>query len=92
MFKLFVLGALANAVRSHTISWNQKLTLTASIKVGGSGVLQNDPVGTSLSVEQAAIKMISVSDNTAADHLLAFVGRSAVEDAVKAHHARKTDR
>jgi len=84
MFKLFVLGALANAVRNHTISWNQKLTLTASIKVGGSGVLQNDPVGTSLSVEQAAIKMISVSDNTAADMLLALVGRDAVEAQVRA--------
>ena len=83
MFKLFVLGALANAVKSHDVSWNQKLTLTSSIKVGGSGVLQNDPVGTTLTVEQAAIKMISVSDNTAADMLLALVGRSSVEAQVR---------
>jgi beta-lactamase class A len=87
MFKLFVLGALANAVKSHDVSWNQKITVTASIKVGGSGVLQNDPVGTRLTVEQAAIKMISVSDNTAADMLLALVGRSAVEAQIRSWSA-----
>ena len=83
MFKLFILGALANAVKNHTVSWSQKLTVTASSKVGGSGVLQNDPDGTTLTVEQAALKMISVSDNTAADMLLALVGRSAVEAQVR---------
>lgn len=83
MFKLFVLGALANAVKSHRISWDQKVTVTAALKVGGSGVLQGDPDGTTLTVEQAAIKMISVSDNTAADILLNLVGRSAVEKQVR---------
>lgn len=83
MFKLFVLGALANAVKNHTVHWNQKLTVTASLKVGGSGELQNDPVGTTLTVEQAAVKMISVSDNTAADMLLALLGRTAVEAQVR---------
>jgi hypothetical protein len=83
MFKLFILGALANEVKSHAITWSQKLTLTASMKVGGSGVLQFDADGTTLSVEQAAVKMISVSDNTAADMLLSLVGRSAVEAQVR---------
>jgi beta-lactamase class A len=83
MFKLFLLGALANAVKAHLIQWNQTVTVTAGIKVSGSGVLQNDADGTTLSVEQAAIKMISVSDNTAADILLALVGRSAVEAQVR---------
>jgi hypothetical protein len=53
--------------------------VTAAVKVGGSGVLQGDPDGTTLTVEQTAIKMISESDNTAADMLLALVGRRAVE-------------
>ena len=83
MFKLFILGALANEVKSHAITWSQKLTLTASMKVGGSGVLQFDADGTTLSVEQAAVKMISVSDNTAADMLLSLVGRSVVEAQVR---------
>ncbi len=83
MFKLFVLGALAKALQDHQVSWNQKLTVTASVKVGGSGTLQGVPDGTKLTVEQAAVKMISVSDNTAADLLLQLVGRSAVEDQVR---------
>ncbi len=84
MFKLFVLGALANAVHDHRISWSQKVTVTAAIKVGGSGTLQNSPDGTKLTVEQVAVKMISISDNTAADMLLNLVGRAAVEDQVRA--------
>jgi hypothetical protein len=84
MFKLFVLGALANAIREHKVSWSQKVTVTAAIKVGGSGTLQNAPDGTKLTVEQAAVKMISISDNTAADMLLQLVGRTAVENQVRA--------
>ncbi len=84
MFKLFVLGALAGAIREHHISWEQKLTVTAAVKVGGSGTLQDAADGTTLSVEQAAVKMISISDNTAADMLLGLVTRSAVEDQVRA--------
>lgn len=83
MFKLFVLGALANAIRAHRISWNQDLTLTQGAKVGGSGTLAQEPDGTRLTVEQAAADMISASDNTAADMLLGLVGRSAVESQVR---------
>jgi beta-lactamase class A len=83
MFKLFVLGALANAVHHHTIRWDQDVTVTAAIKVAGSGTLQSMPDGSRLTVEQAAIKMISVSDNTAADILLKLVGRTAVESQVR---------
>jgi beta-lactamase class A len=54
------------------------------LKVGGSGTLQDLPDGTKLTVEQAAVKMISVSDNTAADMLLKLVGRAAVEEQVRA--------
>ncbi len=83
MFKLFVLGALAEAIHARRISWNQKLTITPEIKVGGSGSLAQEPNGTRLSVQELATKMISLSDNTAADMLLALVGRSAVEAQVR---------
>ena len=84
MFKLFILGAIANAVREHRISWSQKVTVAAAIKTRGSGTLQNLPDGTTLTVEQVAVKMISVSDNTGADLLLKLVGRAAVEAQVRA--------
>jgi beta-lactamase class A len=83
MFKLFVLGALANAVHAHKITWNEKVTVTASVKAGGSGTLQSVPDGTRLTVQQVALKMISISDNTAADLLLNLVGRAAVESQVR---------
>jgi beta-lactamase class A len=83
MFKLFILGALANAIHQHRISWEQHLTLTAALKAGGSGTLQNVADGTRLSVQQVAVKMISISDNTAADMLLQLVGRAAIESQVR---------
>jgi beta-lactamase class A len=83
-FKLYVLDALARAVASGQVSWNQQLTITSQLKSLPSGELQNDPDGTRVSVRQAADDMISVSDNTAATMLTALVGRTAVEQAAAA--------
>ena len=83
MFKLFVLGAVATAVHEHTLSWDQKVTITAAIKTGGSGTLQAVPDGTQMTLEQVALTTISVSDNTGADLMLQLVGRSAVEAQVR---------
>jgi beta-lactamase class A len=83
MFKLFILGALANAILKHRITWTQQLSVTAAIKAGGSGTLQDVADGTQLSVQQVAVKMISISDNTAADMLLQLVGRAAVQAQVR---------
>jgi len=80
-FKLYVLDALARAVASGKVSWNQQLTVTSQLKSLPSGELQNDPDGTRVSVRQVADDMISVSDNTAATMLMALVGRAAVEQA-----------
>lgn len=82
-FKLFVLGALANRIAAGRISWNQTLTVQDAAKsLGngpGTGSLEFAPPGTSVSVEAAATKMISISDNTAADMLIGLVGRKEVE-------------
>ena len=79
MFKLFVLGALAHQIAAGQVSWNQDLTVTAALKSGGSGSLQDVPAGTRVSVRQTALQIISISDNTAADMLIHLVGRSAVQ-------------
>ena len=42
-------------------------------------MLQDAPAGTVTTVEQTARDMISISDNTAADHLLALLGRQTVQ-------------
>ena len=79
MFKLFVLGALAQQIAAGRVSWDQELTVTDALKSPGSGSLQDVPAGTRLSVQQTAAKMIAISDNTAADMLIHLVGRSAVQ-------------
>jgi hypothetical protein len=85
MFKLFVLGALAHQVEAGRVSWNQMLTVTASTKSLGSiqGSLQYVPTGTQVSVLDTATKMISISDNTAADMLINLVGPNAVVEQVR---------
>jgi beta-lactamase class A len=78
-FKLYVLDALGDAVAAGKVRWDQPLTVTAQLKGLPPGELQTEPDGTRVSVLDAAGKMISLSDNTAADMLISLLGRSAVE-------------
>jgi hypothetical protein len=79
-FKLYVLGALGRAIESGKDAWSTDLAIQDRWKSLPSGVLQNDPAGTELTLAQYADYMISISDNTAADHLIHFLGRDAVQD------------
>jgi Beta-lactamase enzyme family len=58
------------------------VTITARLKSLPSGELQTEPDGTRISVRDTAAKMISISDNTAANMLINLVGRPAVEAAL----------
>jgi hypothetical protein len=82
VLKLYVLAALGTAVAAGTVRWEQPLTVTAQLKSLPSGVLADEPDDTRISVREAATKMMSISDNTAADMLINLVGRSAVEAAL----------
>lgn len=84
MFKLYVLGAVVQAVKDGKLSWDQQLTVSKDVKSLPSGQLQDAPDGTKVTVQHAAELMISVSDNTAADMLIGAVGGPAVEKAVVA--------
>ncbi len=79
VFKLYVLGAVTDAVAAGTLAWDTELTLTDDVKSLPSGTLQEEPAGTVVTVRQAAEAMIAVSDNTATDLLIQAVGREAVE-------------
>jgi beta-lactamase class A len=83
-FKLYVLGALGQAVAEHKASWNEELAIRDDWKSLPSGVLQNQPAGTRLPLTEYADKMISISDNTATDHLIHRLGREAVQRQVTA--------
>ncbi|MEU8610354.1 serine hydrolase [Actinoplanes sp. NPDC048791] len=77
-FKLYVLGALAEAVKSGRLSWDTELPLNPAWKSLPSGVMQNEPDGTVHTLAEYADNMIAISDNTATDHLIHQVGREAV--------------
>jgi beta-lactamase class A len=88
IFKLYVLYAVANAVRAGTMSWDDPLTITTRAKVVGSSGLEKLPHGAQVSVRTAAEKMIAKSDNMATDLLISKVGTDAVEEALaeSGHH------
>lgn len=77
-FKLYVLGAAAEEIAGGRLSWDEKLVIDEAKKSLPSGVMQTLPAGTELPVSRFAERMISISDNTATDHLLARVGREKV--------------
>jgi len=88
IFKLYVLLAVADAVKAGTVSWNDSLTVTEEAKAVGSAGLEELPAGAQVSVRTAAQEMISASDNMATDLLIARLGSGAVERALVAagHH------
>lgn len=73
-FKLYVLGALER----ETTDWTTNLPIREEWKSLPSGVLQDRPAGTDVTLQQHADLMISISDNTATDHLIHHLGRHAV--------------
>ncbi|NUN50028.1 MAG: serine hydrolase [Candidatus Brocadiae bacterium] len=75
-FKLYVLGALAASGRKP----DETVALREDWKSLPSGVLHTWPAGTPLTLQSLAVQMISISDNTATDHLLHALGRKAVEE------------
>jgi len=78
-FKLAILAALSQQIASGRHRWDEVVALQPEWKSLPSGVLLNWPDKTSLTLATLANEMISISDNTAADALLAITGREAVE-------------
>ncbi len=84
MFKLFVLIAVTDAVDRGRLSWDDVLHVTDEVRSLPSGTYQDEPTGTPHTVRETALAMISVSDNTATDMLIAALGgTAAVEKAMK---------
>jgi hypothetical protein len=83
-FKLYVLDALAAQIAAGKHRWDESVAIDDRYKSLPSGRMRDEAAGATFPLRHFAEQMISVSDNTAADHLIAFVGRTAVEGAVKA--------
>ena len=74
-FKLYVLGAIAEDVAAGKGAWTDLVEIRDDMKSLPSGTMQLLPEGTKKPVADFAMQMISISDNTAADHLIRHAGR-----------------
>lgn len=85
--KLYVLYGLVQAIEADEAEWNDTLVLSDELRSLPSGQLQEEDAGYEISVAGAARMMISISDNTATDMIIDYLGRDTVEEAVaEAHH------
>ncbi len=83
-FKLWILDTLAREVAAGRARWDETFAVEDKLRSDPSGDVYALPAGTPLSLRRYAELMISISDNTAADHLLARLGRETVEATLSA--------
>ena len=79
-FKLLVLATLAEELRAGRMAWQDVVKTDRRWYSLPGGILQDWPEGSPVTLHTLAALMISRSDNTAADHLLAHLGQKAVLD------------
>lgn len=78
-FKLFILGALADEVNAHRRRLDDTMLLDPRWIGPPHSEMSDWPMGSPVTLNTLALKMISISDNTATDHLLHLLGRRRVE-------------
>lgn len=77
LIRLYVLAAMGEAVfQDH--DWHDTLVVRERLKSVPPGVLQERPDGEAITLLDAADMMISISDNTATDHLIDLLGREVI--------------
>jgi beta-lactamase class A len=76
-FKLFVLSALARQIENGERQWSDIVPLTR--RSFPSGRMQDWPDSSPVTLHTLATMMISISDNTATDQLIAILGRETIE-------------
>jgi Beta-lactamase enzyme family len=86
-FKLYILGALIDEILAQRSSWETIVHLAAEYRSLPSGILQDWLINAPVTLYSLAALMIAISDNTATDNLLFYLGRDRVEAALtKMHH------
>jgi beta-lactamase class A len=76
-FKLAILSELIRETKAGERHWDDMVTIDGAPLPGG--LYTQTPTGTQVSIRELASKMISLSDNSATDILLGFLGREKVE-------------
>lgn len=78
-FKLLVLSLLCEEIAQGKRKWSDITLLNENVRSLPSGMLQDWPAGSPVTLHTLATLMISRSDNTAADHLMQLLGRDNLE-------------
>jgi Beta-lactamase enzyme family len=78
-FKLGVVLAVQDRVDRGELAWDQVVRLEPRWRSLPSGMLQDWPAGTAVTLETLAALALSWSDNTATDALMDIVGRAHIE-------------
>lgn len=84
VIKFPMLVHVALSVLEGTLDWNEKLTLTAEEKVGGSGILTSLTVGTEWTLRDLCVLMTIVSDNTATNMIIERLGVEPINARIRA--------
>lgn len=82
-FKLYVLGAFLAGIDHGSWDWHHVASLQEKWKSWPGGALQDWPEWSPVTLHTLAAQMISISDNTATDHLLFLMGRDKVEQVLE---------
>ena len=81
VFKLYVLAELSRQIQAGDRSWSDVVTLDQ--KSLPSGMIQNWPDGSPITLQTAATLMISISDNSATDLLINTIGRQNIDKLIR---------
>ncbi len=90
-FKLFILGTLIDEVNNDRRSRDDIMRLRADLKGPPHSEMAEWPVGSPVTLSTLSLKMISISDNTATDHLLYLLGRERIEEQMTRMGDRNAD-
>jgi hypothetical protein len=82
-FKLFILGTLIKDVNEDRRQLDDVMLLKADLVGPPHSEMAEWPMGSPVTLYTLALKMISISDNTATDHLLFELGRESIERQAK---------
>jgi len=82
VIKLYVMIEAFNQIKSGKLNGSYEITLTNSMKVGGTGILVNQNEGAKLSIDKLIELMIADSDNTAANMLIDKLGINSINNTI----------
>jgi beta-lactamase class A len=85
MATVYSLDEATRGILSHELVFDR-----ASDLIGGSDFMTNQPDGARFTVGQLIVPMIQLSDNTAANMLIGYIGRNAINEAGKNAGLKRT--